>query len=81
MSMTRVVPVLLLIACTIFTAVHVVQSDSEQVRGLPKTLWLVIVILVPLVGMIAWWAFGRPVEGHLPPPIAPDDDPDFLRKL
>ena len=79
--MTRVVPVLLLIACTIYTAVHVVQSDSEQVRGLPKSLWLVIVILVPIVGMIAWWIFGRPVESYSPPPVAPDDDPDFLRKL
>jgi len=79
--MTRVLPVLLLIACTIYTAVHVVQSDSEQVRGLPKSLWLVIVILVPIVGMIAWWVFGRPVATQLPPPVAPDDDPDFLRKL
>jgi len=79
--MPRVLPVLLVIACTIYTVVHVVQSDSEQVRGLPKTLWLVIVIFLPIVGMISWWIFGRPVETHLPPPMAPDDDPDFLRKL
>jgi len=79
--MGRVIPVLLLIACTIYTIIYVVQSDSEQIRGLPKSLWLVIVIFLPLVGMVAWWIFGRPTDDHLPPPVAPDDDTDFLRNL
>ena len=79
--MVRAIPILILIACTIYTVVYVVQSDSEQVRGLPKSLWLVIVICLPVVGMIAWWIFGRPVDTYSPPPMAPDDDPDFLRKL
>lgn len=81
LRMGRVLPILLLIACTIYTAVHVVQSDSEQVRGVPKALWLVIVICVPLVGMVAWWVFGRPTSTQPPPPMAPDDDTDFLRHI
>jgi hypothetical protein len=79
--MGRVLPVILLITAMIFTAVHVVQSNSEGVRGLPKALWLVVVLVVPGLGLIAWWIFGRPVEHLAPPPIAPDDDPDFLRNL
>jgi len=79
--MARALPILLLIACTIYTVVHVVQSNSEQVRGLPKSLWLVLVIFVPIIGMLAWWFFGRPIDTYTPPPMAPDDDPDFLRKL
>ena len=82
MIVPRVLLVLLLIAFTIYTVVYVVQSNSEQVRGLPKSLWLIIVIFLPLVGMVAWWIFGRPVSvTRTPPPKAPDDDPDFLRNL
>ncbi|MDR2930376.1 MAG: PLDc N-terminal domain-containing protein [Propionibacteriaceae bacterium] len=79
----RALPVVLLVAATIYTVVYIVQSDSEQVRRLPKALWLVLVIILPLAGMVAWWIFGRPVRPSAgsPPPTAPDDDPDFLRSL
>jgi len=79
--MVRALPVLILVACIIYTIVHVVQSNSERVRRLPKSLWLVVVIFLPVFGMIAWWIFGRPLDGPLPPTMAPDDDPDFLRNL
>ncbi|MCL2736205.1 MAG: PLD nuclease N-terminal domain-containing protein [Propionibacteriaceae bacterium] len=77
----RAFPILLLVACTIFTAVHVVQSNSMKVRGLPKALWFIIVLIVPVIGMIAWWVVGRPVHIQPLPPTAPDDDTDFLRRL
>ena len=79
--MGRALPVLILIACTVYTAVHVVQSNSERIRGLPKALWLVMVLCVPALGMVGWWIFGRPVATYAPPPMAPDDDTDFLRSL
>jgi hypothetical protein len=39
-----------------------------------------------MVGVIAWFAFGRPKNNRGPKPgkkkiIPPDDDPDFLRKI
>lgn len=79
--MVRILPFLILVACMIYSAVHVAQSDPQKVRGLPKSLWLVLVILVPLLGMAGWWIFGRPIAAQDPPPTAPDDDPDFLRSL
>ncbi|MCL2784142.1 MAG: PLDc N-terminal domain-containing protein [Propionibacteriaceae bacterium] len=79
--MGRFLPLLLLIVATIFTAVHVVQSNSERVRVIPKTLWFVLVLAVPALGMIGWWIFGRPVNTYSPPPTAPDDDPEFLRSI
>jgi len=78
--MVRVLPVLLLVVIVVYTAVHISQADSEQVRGLPKTLWLVLDLVLPVIGVLGWWIFGRPL-GHQPPPLAPDDDPDFLRRL
>lgn len=77
----RVVLVLIVIACIIYTAVYVVQCNSQRVRHLPKFLWFILVIVLPVIGMIAWWLFGRPLNRPTPPPLAPDDDPDFLRNL
>jgi hypothetical protein len=41
---------------------------------------------VPIVGGVLWFAVGRVRAGESPRsvrrgPVAPDDDPDFLRKL
>lgn len=84
--MSKVLPVLVLVAITIYVLVTVAQADRESVRHIPKWLWFVIVLIIPVVGIIAWYIFGRPLSpeegGHRPQrPVAPDDDPDFLRGL
>ena len=79
--MVRALPILVLLACTIYTVVYIVQTNSERVRRLPKTLWLLVTILVPGLGVVAWWIFGRPSNVPVVPPTAPDDDTDFLRSL
>jgi hypothetical protein len=82
MGMGRAIPVVILIALIIYTAVVVVESDSEKVRYLPKIVWLLVVLLLPILGAVCWWIFGRPLSQVPPaPPRAPDDDPDFLRTL
>ena len=52
----------------------------------PRPAWLLIIIILPLVGVLLWFFFGRPrylpePTGHTRAPLAPDDDPDFLRNL
>jgi hypothetical protein len=85
--MTRLIPVLVLIvAFTIFSVAHLALTPRELVRGIPKPAWIAFVILVPIVGGVMWFAVGRVRAGESPRsarrgPIAPDDDPDFLRKL
>jgi len=76
-----VLSVILLLVCIVFTEAHVVQANSEQIRVLPKSLWFALVLLIPAIGMIAYWIFGRPLHTVAPPPVAPDDDPEFLRNL
>ena len=91
--MLRLLPYLLTIAVTVYAVVDCIQTDDAQVRGLPKLLWLLLILLFPIVGAIAWFIAGRPQRGaagsgptrrgptHRPPPRGPDDDPDFLRRL
>lgn len=83
-----VVAVLLMVVLAVYCLIELAQSKSDDVRQLPRGLWALIV-LIPLLGPVAWLVYGRP-NGDRPPPrapkprprvIAPDDDPDFLRSL
>lgn len=40
--------------------VDVICAQEHQVRHLPKTVWLLVVILLPLVGSVLWLFVGRP---------------------
>lgn len=83
--MGRVIPIIVLIALTVYCTIEVAQARSWEVRRMPKWLWAVLVIGLPGVGPVAWLFFGRPLgprrNGTLPPPPPPDDNPDFLRGL
>jgi len=53
-----VFPVLVL-AAMVFAVVDIILRDESQVRHMPKALWLMLVILVPLVGVVLWFVLGR----------------------
>ena len=79
----RVVVVLVVIGVTVYALVDCWGSDGPSVRLLPRPLWF-LVVLVPIVGPVLWLVAGRPrdlPEAPLPRPVAPDDDPEFLRRL
>jgi uncharacterized membrane protein YhdT len=44
----------LYVALVVYALVDVAQSDDEDRYGLPKWLWFGAIILLPLVGSIAW---------------------------
>ncbi|WP_410636847.1 PLDc N-terminal domain-containing protein [Amycolatopsis sp. lyj-346] len=44
----------------IFCLVDVITTDESSCRNLPKGLWLLLVLVVPLVGSIIWLVAGRP---------------------
>lgn len=84
--MLRVIGILVLIALYISFIIDVLRTPRAEVRSLPKPLWLLIVILVPIVGGVLWWLFGRSRSAGgsrwgRRAPSAPDDDPTFLKQL
>jgi hypothetical protein len=94
-AVLRVVLIALVVFATIYALVDCVQTDRRLVRVMPKTVWL-IAVLVPVLGPVCWLVAGRSDArggpgrasrgpGRRPPgprgPMGPDDDPDFLRKL
>ena len=50
------VEIVLLVYCVL----NIVTTPEGEVRNLPKLLWLVLVVVLPLVGGIAWLVAGRP---------------------
>lgn len=72
---------------TIFTTVYAASADPRQVRVLPKFAWVLLCLFVPIIGGLLYITIGRPIDGDSDNgakrkrPIAPDDDPDFLRDL
>ena len=82
--MLRVAGVLLGLAVYIWFIVDVLRTSGSSVRTLPKFVWLLIVVLIPLLGGLLWLIGGRPLgQGRRRKrgPVAPDDDPAFLRQL
>ena len=50
------VEVVLLVYCVL----DLITTPEAEVRNLPKLLWLLLVVVLPLVGGIAWLIAGRP---------------------
>ncbi|MEV6568992.1 PLD nuclease N-terminal domain-containing protein [Streptomyces kronopolitis] len=95
--MLRYLPFLLVLALWVYAFIDCVNTPESQVRGLPKVVWVLIILLFGevLVGPVAWLVAGkqrRPAraDGSTPLPwhrdrgttwVAPDDNPEFLRSL
>jgi len=85
--MLRVALILFAIALYIYFVIDVARTPGGQTRTLPKFVWLLIVVLLPLIGGAIWLALGRVWPANGSPfgrrrgPVAPDDDPKSLRKL
>jgi hypothetical protein len=75
--------------------VDVICSDEDRVRHLPKLLWLMVVLLLPLFGSLLWLVLGRPqgvaeilASKSAPqysrptrPVVDPENDEDFQRRF
>lgn len=82
--MTRLLIVLVVVAVafTVYTLVDVLLTERSRVRAFPKPLWAVGVVVLPVIGGVLWLVVGKARRtGPGARPIAPDDDPAFLRTL
>jgi hypothetical protein len=59
------------LAVWVYALFDVIGSDADAVRLLPKTAWVVVVLLLPKLGALAWFALGRPRRAELPGPVRP----------
>lgn len=51
---------LVLLGIWIWAILDVISTDESMMRNLPKGVWLLLVIVLPTIGAVAWIALGRP---------------------
>ena len=44
----------------VYCVLNIITTPDAQVRNLPKLLWLLLTLMFPIVGGIAWLVAGRP---------------------
>jgi hypothetical protein len=90
--MLRVLLFLVPLALAIYALVDCISSKDEDIKHLPKLIWILLIVFAWVIGPLAWifvgrrravpglggrGAGGRRSGGW----VAPDDNPEFLRSL
>jgi hypothetical protein len=88
--MVRLFILLAAVQLVLFVLALISALSADRVRNAPRFAWVLLIVLVPLLGPIGYYFWGRPVPPpHEGPPVrrrgsrpsAPDDDPEFLRAM
>lgn len=80
--MGRLLVLAIPVAITVYAFIDVITTRPRTTRRGPKMLWAFAVLLLPLLGALLWFVFGRPRKLRAEPHwSAPDDDVEFLRGL
>ena len=75
----------------IYCIFDVIAAEDALVRNLPKMAWLIVVIIIPTAGAVAWLVLGRPPNVSFRPgssdyraprrPVGPEDAADFPARM
>ncbi|MFI1659650.1 PLD nuclease N-terminal domain-containing protein [Streptomyces sp. NPDC020472] len=92
--MLRALMFILPLALLIYAFIDCLNTPEDEVRHLPKVVWVIVILLFPFVGSVGWLAAGKmrhaPAGGRTPSEwhrnhrhewVAPDDNPEFLKSL
>lgn len=84
----RVLPFIVAIGLAVYAIIDLAQTDPSRVKWFNRILWAAVIVIIPLAGPAFWLLSGkiRDTQGptprrERPRPLAPDDDPEFLRRL
>lgn len=71
-----IIGIVIAVAFTLYALVDAAMTDAARARGVPKPVWVVLVVVLPVLGAILWFTIGKgPVVAARPRPL--DDDPRF----
>lgn len=95
--MPRLLVYVVPVALAVYALIDLWRSEVRERAGLHPALWVAVIVLLPVVGPIAWIIISRTRRAGAPrttggppsrpgrparkAPLPPDDDPDFLWRL
>jgi len=88
--MVRLFIFLAAVQLVLFVLALISALSAERVRNAPRLVWVLVILLVPLLGPISYFLWGRPaaapregtpIRRTKSRPSSPDDDPEFLRSM
>ncbi|MFF9146094.1 PLD nuclease N-terminal domain-containing protein [Streptomyces sp. NPDC014861] len=88
--MLRALMILLPLALTIYAFIDCLNTPEDEVKHLPKVVWVIIILLFWVVGPVVWLFAGKKRQAAGGGPggrggrggwVAPDDNPEFLKSL
>jgi uncharacterized small protein (DUF1192 family) len=65
----------------VYSIVDCALQPATRHRGVNKTAWIFIVLLLPVLGGLLWFVIGRGRPSKATARRAPDDDPEFLGRI
>lgn len=69
MARALLLAALAVVLVTVFSVIDCALTEGYRVRALPRLLWLLIILLVPVAGPVLWWTVGRaPYTRNRQPP-------------
>ncbi|MEV0902642.1 PLD nuclease N-terminal domain-containing protein [Actinoplanes sp. NPDC049802] len=76
---------LAVVALSVVALIDCLVTDRSRLQSFPRSAWVVLILLCPVLGAIAWFRSGRVTPGvpvqAVATPIGPEDDPDFVRRM
>lgn len=66
--------ILIAVALLIYSLIDLTVTEDARIRRLNRILWIVIIVVIPIFGPLAWVLLGKGPRsmGNV---VAPDDDP------
>lgn len=79
MARVFIVGIVIAVAFTLYALVDAAMTDHSRARGVPKPVWIVLIVVLPVVGGLLWLFIGKGAAAAAAPrrASAPDDDPRF----
>lgn len=73
-----IVGIVIAVAFTLYSLVDAAMTDHLRARGVPKPVWIVLIVVLPVIGGLLWMFIGKgAIPSTAQAPAAPDDDPRF----
>lgn len=64
--MIRLLPFAIDLFLLVFCLIDCIVADEPRVRNLPRWGWIVLIVIIPVVGGLAWLLAGRPLRSASP---------------